>query len=57
MPTILLQLSYLVLLVWAVYSFVQDLKMSRKDWLVLLLHLAVAIISLNWLLDSLGYKL
>ncbi|WP_176444832.1 hypothetical protein [Paenibacillus herberti] len=57
MPSIVLQLAYLVIFVWSIYHLVQDLRVSRKDWLTLLLHLAVAIISLSWLMDALGWKL
>lgn len=57
MPSIVLQLAYLVIFVWSVFHLVQDLRLSRKDWLTMLLYLAVALVSLNWLLDSLGWKL
>ncbi|MCM3750254.1 hypothetical protein M3223_23235 [Paenibacillus pasadenensis] len=57
MPSIVLQLAYLVIFVWSVFHLVQDLRLSRKDWLNMLLYLAVALVALNWLLDSLGWKL
>ncbi|CDN42209.1 MULTISPECIES: hypothetical protein [Paenibacillus] len=56
MPTLLIQLSYLVIFIWAVISLVQDLQLPRKAWLPILLHLAVAIITLNWFLHSINYS-
>lgn len=57
MPTILVQLAYLVIFIWSIVMLVQDIQLSRKSWLNILLHLSIAIVSLNWFLHSIGYRL
>lgn len=57
MPTILVQLAYLVIFIWSVVMIVQDIQLSRKSSLNILLHIAVAIVSLHWFLQSIGYRL
>jgi len=54
LPTILLQFAYLFILIWSVAMLLQDFKGKHKNWLTVLLHISVAIISLNYLLVSLG---
>jgi hypothetical protein len=57
MPTLFVQLAYLVIFIWSVISLVQDFQQPRKAWLPILLHLAVAIVTLNWFLHSINYSL
>ncbi|WP_211747719.1 hypothetical protein [Paenibacillus sp. Marseille-Q4541] len=56
MPTILVQLAYLVIFIWSIVMIVQDIQLSRKSLLNILLHIAIAIVSLNWFLHSIGYQ-
>ncbi|WP_155701373.1 hypothetical protein [Paenibacillus psychroresistens] len=50
MPTILVQIAYLIIFIWSVMMLVQDLQVSRKAWITVLLHAAVAIVSLDFFL-------
>mgnify|MGYP000042628817 len=57
LPAILLQFAYLIILIWSVAMLVQDFQGTHKNWLTVLLHISVAIISLNYLLVSLGISI
>ncbi len=57
MPVLLLQFAYLFIFIWSVAMLVQDFKGTHKHWLTVLLHISVAIISLNYLLHSLGISI
>ena len=50
MPLILVELSFLIVFIWSIMMLVQDLQSSRKAWISVLLHVAVAIISLDYFL-------
>ena len=57
LPTILLQFAYLFIFIWSVAMLVQDFQGTQKNWLTVLLHISVAIVSLNYLLVSLGVSI
>ncbi|MFZ0578073.1 MAG: hypothetical protein WAM41_11270 [Psychrobacillus psychrotolerans] len=57
LPAILLQLAYLFIFIWSVAMLVQDFQVTHKNWLTVLLHISVAIVSLNYLLVSLGISI
>ncbi|MER2261420.1 MAG: hypothetical protein ABS934_05345 [Psychrobacillus sp.] len=57
LPAILLQFAYLFIFIWSVAMLVQDFQGTQKNWLTVLLHISVAIVSLNYLLLSLGISL
>lgn len=50
MPAILVQIAFIIVFVWSIVMLVQDLKMSRKEWLNVLLHASVAVITLHFFL-------
>jgi hypothetical protein len=52
LPTFLVQIAYFIIFIWSVMMLVQDLQLSRKAWITVLLHAAVAIVSLNFFLAS-----
>ncbi|MCM3356702.1 MULTISPECIES: hypothetical protein [unclassified Psychrobacillus] len=57
LPAILLQFAYLFIFIWSVAMLVQDFQGTQKNWLTVLLHISVAIVSLNYLLVSLGVSI
>jgi hypothetical protein len=50
LPSFLVQIAFLIIFIWAVMMLVQDLQVSRKAWITVLLHASVAIVSLNFFL-------
>ncbi|WP_156889486.1 hypothetical protein [Paenibacillus harenae] len=50
MPSFLVQIALLVIFVWSVVMLIQDFKVPRKVWMTILLHAAVAVVSLDFLL-------
>ena len=57
LPAILLQFAYLFIFIWSVAMLVQDFPGTQKNWFTVLLHISVAIVSLNYLLVSLGVSI
>jgi hypothetical protein len=57
MPIILVQIAYLIIFVWSIMMLVQDIQMSRKVWITVLLHASIAVISLNFFLALINYRL
>ncbi len=57
LPAIFLQLAYLFIFIWSVAMTVQDFQSSSKNWLTVLMHISVAVVSLNFLLLSTGISL
>jgi hypothetical protein len=52
MPSLLVQIAYLIVFIWSIMMLVRDLQVSRKIWITVLLHLAIAVISLNFFLAT-----
>jgi hypothetical protein len=52
LPTILVQIAYLIIFIWAVMMLIQDLQTSRNILINVLLHASVAIVFLNFFLKS-----
>lgn len=50
MPIILVQIAFLIIFIWSIIMLVQDLKVSRKVWLNVLLHASVAVVSFHFFL-------
>ncbi|WP_169086175.1 hypothetical protein [Paenibacillus sp. PL91] len=50
MPSFLVQIAFLIIFVWSIVMLVQDLKVSHKRWMNVLLHASVAVVSLNFFL-------
>jgi hypothetical protein len=50
LPNFLVQIAYLIIFIWSIIMLVQDLKVSRKAWITVLLHASIAIVSLNFFL-------
>lgn len=50
MPSILVQIAFLIIFIWSIIMLVQDLKVSRKVWMNVLLHASVAVVSLHFFL-------
>jgi hypothetical protein len=50
MPSILVQIAFLIIFIWSIMMLVQDLKVSRKVWMNVLLHASVAVVSLHFFL-------
>ena len=50
LPSLLVQIAYLIIFIWSVMMLVQDLKVSRKAWITVLLHASIAIVALNFFL-------
>lgn len=50
MPDFLVQIAFLLIFVWSVFMLVQDFKGSRKDWMKVLLHVSVAVVSFDFFL-------
>ena len=50
MPSILVQIAFLIIFVWSIVMLVQDLKVSHKLWMNVLLHASVAVVSLHFFL-------
>jgi hypothetical protein len=57
MPSILVQIAYFIVFIWSIMMLVQDLQVSRKVWITVLLHASIAVISLNFFLASINYRL
>ncbi|SIS39410.1 hypothetical protein SAMN05421790_101246 [Kroppenstedtia eburnea] len=51
MPTLLVQIALIVILVRSVYRVIRFFQASKPDWLEVAFQLAVAVISLWWLID------
>lgn len=49
LPTLLIQLAWLVVLIRSGYHFVQGISAFRKNWLELAFDLSVALIALRFL--------
>jgi hypothetical protein len=56
MPSILVQISYLIICIWSIMMLVQDLRVSRTAWITVLLHAAIAIVSLDFFLASSSFR-
>jgi hypothetical protein len=52
MPSILVQIAYLIIFIWSIMMLVHDLQISRKAWITILLHASIAVVSLNFFLAS-----
>jgi hypothetical protein len=52
LPSILVQIAYLIIFIWSIMMLVQDLQVSRKAWITVLLHASIAVVSLNFFLAS-----
>jgi hypothetical protein len=50
LPSFLVQIAYLIIFIWSIMMLVQDLQVSRKAWITVLLHASIAIVSLNFFL-------
>jgi hypothetical protein len=57
MPSILVQIAYFIVFIWSIMMLVQDIQVSRKVWITVLLHASIAVISLNFFLASINYRL
>lgn len=57
MPSILVQIAYLIIFVWSVMKVFQDLQVARKDWITVLLYASVAVVSLHFFLTSVDIRL
>jgi hypothetical protein len=51
LPGFLVQISFLIIFIWSIMMLVQDLQVSRKAWIIVLLHASIAIVSLNFFLS------
>lgn len=49
-PSIIIQLAFLIILIRSGFEFVQGLNGARKNWLEVLFDLSVAIVALSFLL-------
>jgi hypothetical protein len=54
LPSFLVQIAYLIIFIWSIMMLVQDLQVSRKAWIIVLLHASIAIVSLNFFLTGNG---
>lgn len=51
MPSILLQIAFVIFFIWSIIMLVQDFKLARKVWMNVLLHASVAVVSLHFFLS------
>jgi hypothetical protein len=56
LPSSLVQIAYLIIFIWAIMMLVQDLQVSRKAWISVLLHASIAIVSLNFFLAGSSFR-
>jgi hypothetical protein len=50
LPSILVQIAYLIIFIWSIMMLIQDLQVSGKAWISVLLHASIAIVTLNFFL-------
>ncbi|WNF35135.1 hypothetical protein RJD24_11685 [Bacillaceae bacterium IKA-2] len=56
LPSILIQIAFLIIFIWSIMMLVQDLQSSNKAWISVLLHAAIAVVSLNFFLIESGIR-